>query len=604
MKSKIKKINQYFESLSLKKKLIGSFYILILLPVFIISFQSYILSKDLLEEKTSQYTHDIIYQTTNNIERSLKKITDITFNIIANKGLQQIIDKINWGVSDQYESMQNEHSIENLLSSYALFQDEIDAIFIVADTNRVYSLNKTGLDYDIKQDEKDDIYANKGDMIWYDTDINTKTITVTRAINSLRTQRPIGYIVIVLKEQYVYGLFSETQYVGEGSIFILNSNHKVVSSKDKSLLGRAMKEVSLKGVKADSQFGFYKAKIKGEHHYISYSETMNNGWKLVSIVPANQYLSQVMMLRNSILIVAVLVAVLAVSVAVLISKSISTPISKLSEAMIKFGKGDFSANSEIYSDDEIGRLSQSFNRMVEDIQHLIETVYKEQLLKQRAQLKSLQMQINPHFLYNTLETINWMARIKGASDIGSVVKSLGDLMRTTISGSDFISIRDEIKGLNNYLNIQRCRYGDKFDAIITIDPVLYEIKIPKLIIQPIVENAIVHGIEQKIGKGTVSITGKIEEDIVNILIEDDGIGMTSTAINKVLENSDDLKSEGHTLIGINNVDKRIRMYYGERYGLQIQTVQGEGTKMTIRFPASSEIAQNNKKGKKSSDTID
>ena len=232
----------------------------------------------------------------------------------------------------------------------------------------------------------------------------------------------------------------------------------------------------------------------------------------------------------------------------------------------------------------MGILASNFNDMAYNINDLVERVYQETLLKQQAELKSLRMQINPHFLYNTLETINWVSRIKGVSEIGEMAKALGDLMRTTISGSDFIKISEEIKNIENYLQIQTFRYREKLHTTIQIDPELYQLYIPKLILQPLVENSIVHGIENKFKNGEIEITGVLREQVVIITIKDNGVGMTQSEIDKIFNTEYVPEALNHTKVGIRNVEKRIKLYYGENYGITITSKVNVGTTVIVRFP--------------------
>src|SRR5690606_4767800 len=238
-----------------------------------------------------------------------------------------------------------------------------------------------------------------------------------------------------------------------------------------------------------------------------------------------QYEEDIIMLRYWILGVCAVCCMMSLLLSLRISDSISRPLRNLSEMMRKVGKGNFDVSIPSYSNDEVGVLSEHFNKMVSQVQKLIQEVYQEQYLKQKAELKSLRAQINPHFLYNTLESINWMARIRNVPEIGDMVKALGDLMRASISGDDFITLNDAITNITNYLKIQTFRYGDRLGVCIDISPDIGRIVVPKLILQPIVENSIVHGLEEKLEDGHIDISGMLENGDVVISIRDDGVGM-------------------------------------------------------------------------------
>jgi two-component system sensor histidine kinase YesM len=312
---------------------------------------------------------------------------------------------------------------------------------------------------------------------------------------------------------------------------------------------------------------------------------MKNGWRIVSSAPILIYQQEINGLRNSTLLFSIALLIVSVLCAFGLSISVAQPIRRLSSAIARFGDGDFSIRCPEITDDETGKLSATFNQMADKINLLVQKVFDEQQMKREAELKSLLMQIQPHFLYNTLETINWMARTHGTNDIGIIAKSLGDLMRASINGKDHILLKDEVINLTNYLKIQKYRYGDKFRAKVEIEPATENLYIPKLIIQPLLENAIYHGIEPAFINGSIEVRSFSENEYLLVTVTDNGIGMTNEIIESVLDinNGIDLSVTG--TIGLKNVIKRIKTLFGNNYGVEIQSELGEGTKITLRLPA-------------------
>ena len=249
--------------------------------------------------------------------------------------------------------------------------------------------------------------------------------------------------------------------------------------------------------------------------------------------------------------------------------------------MEQVGQGYFDVLAPVESQDEIGILSKTFNQMVADMRMLIDNVYRQEMMKQEVEMRSLQMQINPHFLYNTLDTINWIARLRGVDEIGEMTTALGGLMRYSLSGKDFVTIREEFDNLRNYINIQNVRYGDRMEIRFDIQEDTLDYYIPKLLVQPILENAIVHGIEDKIDPGLVQIRSYAENDDLYIEVEDDGVGMTQEAIEALIRNDADQPKKGHTSIGVYNVNRRIQSVFGPDCGLQVQSQLGAGTKIRL-----------------------
>lgn len=287
----------------------------------------------------------------------------------------------------------------------------------------------------------------------------------------------------------------------------------------------------------------------------------------------------------------------SVIVAWSLSKSIYTPIKKLHDVTTTITKNDLQALMSGDNVDEITELGMSFNIMIGKIKELLDSKMKEQENLKKAELRALQAQINPHFLYNTLDTIIWMAESKKTSQVVEIVSALSNFFRISLSkGMDWITIGEEVERIRNYLTIQRMRYRDIMDFKIEVDEDVTENTILKLILQPLVENALYHGIKNKRQGGTISVRARRKgEDEVAIEVEDDGIGFTAVKLAQLraeLEDDfGDIKLESG--FGIGNVNKRIRLYYGKPYGLSVQSEYNTGTCVTLVIPAKTEAAPAN-----------
>jgi len=252
-------------------------------------------------------------------------------------------------------------------------------------------------------------------------------------------------------------------------------------------------------------------------------------------------------------------------------------------------KGDFAVRVPNKRKDEIGELTESFNYMLEEINTLIRQVYQEKIAQKNAEVQALQAQINPHFLYNTLDSVNWMLIDRGEYDISDIILSLAGLMRYSIEDENaFVPLEKEIGYVLCYLKIQKNRLEERLEYNVEADESLAAERVPKLILQPIVENAITHGIESRNRKGTIRIALKDLGDEMLISVEDNGIGMTPEQLNHLREEVPDVEKEGHTGIGVRNVDRRIRLHYGEAYGIFIESTYGEGTIVNLRIPKDQE----------------
>lgn len=275
------------------------------------------------------------------------------------------------------------------------------------------------------------------------------------------------------------------------------------------------------------------------------------------------------------------------------SNSITNPIQELINTIKLVGEGDFTARVDISELDEITLLTASFNTMTEKVQKLIEKVKEEEIKLKQMELKLLQSQINPHFLYNTMDTIVWLATDNKNQDVINIVLAFSDFFRTSLSkGKDFISLEEEIKHIESYLTIQKFRYYDILEYKVDIPEELWSYQILKLTLQPLIENAIYHGIKNKRGKGKIIIEAKYKDEIIIFKVIDNGIGMTEEELdrlrNKLNVSQIDVGKGGFGLI---NVNERVKLTYGAKYQLEVNSILNKGTEMIIGIPA---ISYNNK----------
>lgn len=285
------------------------------------------------------------------------------------------------------------------------------------------------------------------------------------------------------------------------------------------------------------------------------------------------------------IIVLVLVTAVFIMLSYYIPKSITSPIKHLSDVSKKVAEGDLSVRAEVDDEAEVGNLGESFNLMITKINDLLDQVTKEQTRLRRAELELLQAQINPHFLYNTLDTIVWLAEAGKQDMVVSMVGSLSDFFRTSLNqGKDIISIKEELVHVQSYLAIQQVRYQDIMDYSIEVPEDLFEYTIPKITLQPLVENALYHGIKNKRGKGHISITAELFEDYFMLKVTDNGKGMTLERLEEVKDSLVGKVLEQTDIYGIINVNERIKLAFGEGYGLSLESVSGEGTKVHVLLP--------------------
>lgn len=287
------------------------------------------------------------------------------------------------------------------------------------------------------------------------------------------------------------------------------------------------------------------------------------------------------------MLVAAFACILAVIIYVSyhIPLSITRPIRKLSEVTDQVAKGNLDVRSEVKGGVEVSMLSDSLNTMIDKINELLDQVTKEQVRLRKAEFEVLQSQINPHFLYNTLDAITWLAESGEQKKVVSMVGSLSEFFRTALNGGrDIITIEEELQHVRSYLEIEQVRYQDILRYEISVPEELNKYLIPKITIQPLVENALYHGIKNKRGPGMILIKAKKEKDFFNIQIEDNGIGIEEERLEQVRAGIRDKVLTGKDIYGLYNVNERIRLNFGEQYGILIESVHGEKTVVSVILP--------------------
>jgi two-component system sensor histidine kinase YesM len=377
------------------------------------------------------------------------------------------------------------------------------------------------------------------------------------------------------------------------NIMILSPNMELIASRDYS------DPAAMTGVLNENIEGYTGEKIDEKTGmFISYITQELTGWKIVSYVSLDVLYRDAHTLKNNIIMLCIAAVVVLAAVTLITAVNIVKPINKLVNGMKKVQSGE-DIRIEADREDELGFLQRAFNEMSSEIHHLVNWVYREQLTRKEAELKALQSQINPHFLFNTLEAINWMAQLNNVPEISETVSDLSDLMEASIGRDDrLITIEEEFRYADKYISLQKRRFGDRIELIKNIQPDVYSIKIPRLLIQPLVENAVYHGIERNRYKGIINLNAfRDENGCVCIEVIDNGIGMGPEELEELnarlkMDNDTYFKNlgsksngaKGRTSIGIENVNRRIKLFYGENYGLRMESQLGTYTKVTVTIP--------------------
>ncbi|MBO9611018.1 MAG: sensor histidine kinase [Paenibacillaceae bacterium] len=397
----------------------------------------------------------------------------------------------------------------------------------------------------------------------------------------------LGYIALHVNELSVERAYNMGKQEPDMRVYLIDETGKVVSHPDKLLVGGEMREPARERILGASGGGYFFDEADGDELLVVHSKLATADWRIVGEVPTAALAASMGWPRRvSYGLVAANLAFIVAAIYWFIHR-MNRRFRQINLAMADAAGGNTAVRIALRTGDEIERLAEGFNMMMAQLSELIEDNYRQGIRRKEAEMNALQAQINPHFLYNTLESINWEAMMMtgGANKVSGMVTALSDLLRLSISkGKEIVLFEDEINHVKNYLFIQKERYSDKFDVEWDIDPRLYGYRTLKLILQPLVENAIYHGIELKQDRGLIRINGSIRPDYLLVEIIDDGLGMSPEQLDAVRLSLHDTDPEPGRGIGIHNVNERIQLYCGKAYGITIYSEQGAGTRIEVRLP--------------------
>lgn len=548
------------------KKIFISYILIIVIPLIIVAtMTSYIITKYINESVMSA-----TIQTLNQANSTLSNIFDNAKNTLLyfsmNKEVQNNLSRNK--IETPFEINKEIAIIRNSILYPGIFNNNYSSV-------EIFALNKQ--QYPTLFEQNDVMSSTlvssknwyiktlqlKGIPYWFlNSDFDHKLISVSRLVFSLKDfTKPIAIITIDIDMSKIDSILSNIHLGETGSVYLIDKNGNKIYSSEKTPYHINFSSL-YNNTSGKNIINIDKNKVM-----VIYNTLPQNNWKLVGIVSIAELNKKANIIRSFIYFIAFLSLLIASLISLYFSLSISKPIIELANQMKKIENGDFNLHIEGKWKGEINILYSSFNYMIKKINELIEQIYLSKIREKDSELKALQAQINPHFLYNTLDSVNWLAIQHNIPEISKIIISLSSILRYSISKENSIAtLEDEIKHITSYINIQKFRFKDKFSVNFLIDTNILNSKIIKLILQPIVENAIIHGIETYLGKGEILINGFLDENNIVFYILNNGNLVDLNLVNKLL-NSPTEEKESY---GIQNVNERIKLYYGEKYGLSYQ----------------------------------
>ena len=546
-------------------------------------------------DNSSLYTQTIIQQMNQNIDSYIDYMENISYLVSSNEDVQAYL----FGDEPDPESRVR---ILNQFKTILDSRSDILNLGIIGENGRMLindALRLTNPDLDIHTQEW---YTNalNGSASSYLSSSHVQhiisgerpwVITLSRGIRNKSSEvgnQKEGVFFIDLNYSAISELCNQSMVGNQGYAFILDAEGNIVYHPQQQQLYNELQTENISLIMGTDQDTVLFGKGGGEKLY-SISRSEKTGWTVVNCVRVEELLRKSNKAQSLYVLVAMGLMIVALFFSRFISRSITQPIQQLCDSMERVQEGDFSVSDIVVeSQNEIGSLTKSFNVMTHRIQELMEQNIREQEAKRKSELKALQSQINPHFLYNTLDSIIWMAEGKKNEEVVLMTASLARLLRQSISNEDeVVSIGQEVEYARGYLTIQRMRYKDKMEFQIEVDPSILHIPLIKLVLQPVIENAIYHGLKYKESKGLLLVKGFMKNDNAVLQVIDNGVGMDEETLAHIYERHKvNYQSNG---VGVYNVQKRLQLYYGNEYGITYESKKGEGTTATITIPGRQEV---------------
>lgn len=569
--------------LPIKYKIMVICITVIILPVLVMTISSYYSSERLLAQNYTNLLNDLAKQTNIRIDEFLKEIEKIT--LLASNGLSDNLSATHEGSFPIQDFLregdeQNEIAAYNILMNYIMMKDRVFSIYL-------YNLNG-GQDLFVSPNQPIDPDFKVANELWFKKFMhdNDRTITLTtrideqlenkilavshaRKIHDVASGELLGVIVVSIDIKFIEIVNRNLQEGLRSRFMIVDENDKIVYNVDDRLIGTLFRD---------------NVRPPESLNVVVTSPLSQQKWTTYLYMPLDELTADGKILGHNLVTLSIVLVLFAAIISIFLSHVITTPIKKLLRNISLVEKGQFEQVEHIRSRDEIGHLSVRFNKMSHELKRMVERMQQEEIEKAKAEMRALHDQIKPHFLYNTLGSVKWIASMQQADKIVEMTDALISMLRyATRSDGTLVTMREEIDNIANYVTIQNVRYYDCIQMKYEIEDRLLDYRMPKMILQPIVENAIFHGLAELEEDGVITI--RIQPRGRDIVVEvcDNGIGMDQHMIQNFME--DKLEADKGTGIGLHNVQRRIQLHFGKPYGIQVASQIGEGTTFTILLPA-------------------
>ena len=571
---------------SFKNKLLVTFILLVFIPIGFIYIIYNNVMKSIITTKYSESAKQSVYEAGNNIDFIIDSIADLSDMVVTNRDfIENLKDS----------SLESHEELNNILRNFSAINEQVDSMSLIA-KGKIYDVGTIKTYVEEGRDIRN-INKTHGELVWIDTipvkvkilsgEITKNYFSLGRKVIDLNSLMDMGTIFIDVDETILEDSYKNLITEESSELFICNSKGQIISHSNKEIIGKNIgdKDYAVEVLSSDKDVGSIEFKDDEVEKVCIYSNITLPNWKIVKIVSKEYLYKEITNMQRYMFIGGTIYVIITILICLFFSSQISRPMVSMKNMMKKAEEGDLDVRINVDRIDELGELGNSFNNMIGKMNEVVDKLVEEERFKKELELETLHAQINPHFLYNTLNTIKWMAKIQGDKSVSNAVTSLIKLLRVSINlGKEMITLEDEIDYVRNYINIQNLRFNEKVNIIYNIDEECLKCTIPKLILQPIVENSLIYGIREDEEEEPLEISIKacIEEDNLIILVKDNGPGISDEDIEKIFSKEKDVNK--FSKVGLNNVNQRIKLYCGEEYGINIGNRSKLGTYVKVEVP--------------------
>ena len=569
MQNKMKKLLHWFNGIKLRYKLAIFYSLFCFLPVMLLFWLSFLQMRSIIDDKGKMNLQSYLQQSVSSMDRTLDGYNSLSDYIAFDRTLAEVFSMEYGTPYEQYEQLTQK--VDPILRTASYFHGGMQQITIYTDNGMVKHDTTVAPVSEIEETDWYQKTLEHPGLNWF-ANYQEETLFSARKLAFSGAREGVNILYMDVDYQKLFTPYAET-LISECGLYITDQDGKLVFEESR---------FSGKNQNYDLTYSeFLEQRDRGSTDYIILCEQSNTtGWTVWLYQPvglAGEAMRPIGVMAGVTILICIFAAVLAYFIT---SGMVSSRIERLTHFMQEVQEGSMDMQMESDDRDEIGMLYRGFGSMMKRIRTLINEIYLSKITQKEAELKALQAQINPHFLYNTLSLINWKALAAGEEDISRMTLALSTFYRTALNrGRNVLQVETELSNTRAYLEIQSMLHDGDFDYEIEAQTEILQCESLNLILQPLVENAIHHGIEEKTdGRGKITVRGWKEDNCVWFMVEDNGVGMEQEVADKILT----MESKGY---GVRNVDERIRLCYGEKYAMKVESVVGKGTKMTIHFPA-------------------